>query len=94
MVFEVEDTGIGMSPEQMGRIFHEFTQADSSTTRRFGGTGLGLTITERLCRMMRGSVEAQSEEGVGSTFTVRLPDTLPAVSDETAADTRDRSTAA
>lgn len=94
LVFEVEDTGIGMSPEQMGRIFHEFTQADSSTTRRFGGTGLGLAITERLCRMMHGSVEAQSEEGVGSTFTVRLPDTLPALGDETAADRRDRSTAA
>jgi signal transduction histidine kinase len=91
----VQDTGIGMSPNQMGRIFHEFTQGDSSTTRRFGGTGLGLAITQRLCHLMGGSVEAQSDEGAGSTFTVRLPATAPpAVDAGTPTDLRRRPAAA
>ena len=92
VVLEVEDTGIGMSPKQMALVFQEFTQADSSTTRRFGGTGLGLAITERLCHLMGGSIDAQSEEGVGSTFTVRLPTRLP--SDVDNASPRAQSTAA
>ena len=71
--FRVSDTGIGMTPEQLGRLFQEFTQADSSTTRKYGGTGLGLAITDRLCQMMGGSIAVESKEGAGTTFTVTLP---------------------
>jgi adenylate cyclase len=69
----VADSGIGMTPEQQGKIFEEFTQADSSTAQRFGGTGLGLAITRKLARMMGGDVTVASEPGKGSVFTVRLP---------------------
>jgi PAS domain S-box-containing protein len=72
--FEVIDSGIGMSEEQMGRLFQAFTQADSSTTRNFGGTGLGLTITRHFCSMLGGSIDVKSAPGRGSTFTIRLPD--------------------
>ena len=71
--FAVQDSGIGMTPEQVGRLFQPFVQADASTTRRYGGTGLGLTITRRFCEMMGGSVRVESEPGKGTTFTVRLP---------------------
>jgi signal transduction histidine kinase len=71
--FAVADTGIGMTPEQQGRLFEEFTQADASTAQRFGGTGLGLAITRKLARLMGGDVTVASEPGKGSTFTVRLP---------------------
>jgi len=72
--FRVSDTGIGMTPEQVSRIFQPFTQVDGSTTRRFGGTGLGLAITKRFCQMMGGDVSVDSKEGVGSVFTLRLPE--------------------
>jgi len=71
--FLVSDTGIGITPEQMPRLFKEFTQAEASTQQKFGGTGLGLAISRRLCRMMGGDLTVQSEAGKGSTFTARLP---------------------
>ena len=71
--FAVTDTGIGMTPEQLGRVFEDFAQADSSTSRRFGGTGLGLSISRRFCRMMGGDITVHSTAGVGSTFTIDLP---------------------
>jgi len=71
--FAVRDTGIGMTPEQMSRLFEQFTQAETSTARRYGGTGLGLALSRRLCRMMGGDIAVVSEPGRGSTFTIRLP---------------------
>jgi len=69
----VSDSGIGMTPEQMGKLFHEFSQADASTTRKYGGTGLGLAISKRFCQMMGGDITVESVHGHGSTFTIRLP---------------------
>ncbi len=73
VLFQVTDSGIGMTPEQMGHLFQAFSQADSSTTRKFGGTGLGLAITRKFCRMMEGDVTVESETGKGSTFTIKIP---------------------
>jgi signal transduction histidine kinase len=71
--FDVADSGIGMTVEQMSKLFEEFTQADASTAQRYGGTGLGLSISRKLARMMGGDVTVGSEPGKGSMFTVRLP---------------------
>ena len=73
VVVEVCDSGIGMSILQLDRVFEPFRQADATTTKRYGGTGLGLTICQRFCQMMGGSIQAESEEGVGTCFKVRLP---------------------
>ncbi len=73
IVFTVSDTGIGMSVTQQEQLFQPFTQGDASTTKKYGGTGLGLAICKRICDMMGGDVSLKSEQGVGSTFTVRLP---------------------
>jgi signal transduction histidine kinase/ligand-binding sensor domain-containing protein len=71
--FCVADTGIGMTPAERGRIFRPFVQADESTSRTYGGTGLGLTVTLRVCRLLGGTVEVQSRKGHGSTFKIWLP---------------------
>ncbi|MBD1887635.1 PAS domain-containing protein [Microcoleus vaginatus] len=76
LIFRVTDTGIGMTPEQQERLFQPFTQADNSTTRKYGGTGLGLTISQRFCQMMGGDIEVTSELDCGSTFTAYLPASL------------------
>jgi len=75
--FDVEDTGIGMSPEEIGQLFQPFLQADEGTTRAFGGSGLGLAISRRLCRLMGGDIEVRSTPGEGSCFTVWLPQPGP-----------------
>jgi CheY-like chemotaxis protein len=72
LVCSVSDTGIGMSPQALERLFQPFSQGDASTTRRFGGTGLGLAITMRFAEMLGGDVSVESEEGRGSTFTLRV----------------------
>jgi signal transduction histidine kinase len=69
----VTDTGIGMTPEQMAKLFQEFSQASSTTASKFGGTGLGLVISRRFCQMMGGDITVKSVPGGGSTFTIRLP---------------------
>jgi signal transduction histidine kinase len=69
----VADTGIGMTAEQMGKLFQEFSQASSTTASKYGGTGLGLAISRRFCQMMGGDITVESEPGSGSNFTIRLP---------------------
>ncbi|WP_146140402.1 hybrid sensor histidine kinase/response regulator [Zobellella endophytica] len=73
LCFEVRDTGIGIMPEQLDKLFQSFTQLDASTTRKYGGSGLGLNITRHLVQLMRGQIAVQSLPGRGSTFTVSLP---------------------
>ncbi len=72
-VFEVKDSGIGMSPEQCAKLFEAFAQAEASTSKKFGGTGLGLAISRQFCRLMGGDIAVESVEGQGTTFTVRVP---------------------
>ncbi len=73
LTFTVSDTGIGLTADQLGRLFQEFSQADATTTRKYGGTGLGLALSRRLARLMGGDITAVSQAGQGSSFTVRLP---------------------
>jgi signal transduction histidine kinase/CheY-like chemotaxis protein len=73
ITFRVSDTGIGLTADQIVRLFQPFTQADASTTRKFGGTGLGLALTRRFCQMMNGDVTVHSIPGEGSVFTIKLP---------------------
>jgi signal transduction histidine kinase/CheY-like chemotaxis protein/HAMP domain-containing protein len=73
VLLRVRDSGIGMTPEQLGRLFQAFTQADSSTTRKYGGTGLGLVITRSFVRMLGGDVSVESQPGIGSAFSISLP---------------------
>ena len=79
IMFRVSDTGIGLGPEQIVRLFQPFMQADASTTRKFGGTGLGLALTRRFCQMMGGDVTVHSVLGEGSTFTIKVPATITAL---------------
>jgi signal transduction histidine kinase/CheY-like chemotaxis protein len=82
IVFRVADSGIGLTPEKIVRLFQDFTQADASTTRKFGGTGLGLALTRRYCQMMGGDVIVRSAPGEGSTFTIKLPAIVSEVKSE------------
>jgi PAS domain S-box-containing protein len=77
LLFQVQDTGIGMTTAQLAKLFQPFTQADASTTRRYGGTGLGLALSQRLCQMQGGTIAVKSAVGEGTLFTLRLPVTVP-----------------
>ena len=71
--FEVKDTGIGIAQDKINRLFQDFTQVDTSTAKKYGGTGLGLSLSKRFCEMMGGSIEVKSTEGEGTSFRVLLP---------------------
>ena len=84
LVFRLTDTGIGMNDEQLEQIFAPFQQADGSSTRRFGGTGLGLTLSKRILELLGGDIHVESEPGVGSVFEFYLPYIRPGVAEKTA----------
>jgi len=73
LILEVTDNGIGIAPENLRRIFEDFSQAENDTMTKFGGTGLGLALTKRFCQMMAGTIEVRSERGVGTSFTIEIP---------------------
>ena len=73
VIFAVSDTGIGMTEEQLGRLFEAFSQAEASNRSKYGGTGLGLAISRHFCRLMGGDLTVESVYGEGATFTVRVP---------------------
>jgi signal transduction histidine kinase len=75
--FDITDTGIGMTPDQLSRVFESFSQADPTISRRFGGTGLGLTLTRQYCEMIGGLLTVKSTPGQGTTFTLKVPTRLP-----------------
>jgi PAS domain S-box-containing protein len=86
LMFSVSDTGIGIPADKLGHIFEEFSQADTSTTRDYGGTGLGLPISRRFCQMLGGDLTVKSSAGEGSTFTMRVPVLLPGTDEEAPAE--------
>ncbi|MBI3417687.1 MAG: response regulator [Verrucomicrobia bacterium] len=88
MEFRISDTGIGMTPEQLARLFQAFSQADASTTRWYGGTGLGLAISRKFCQLMGGDLTVTSEPGKGSTFIATLPAEVKLVTEEVLSTTR------
>ncbi len=73
VLWRISDTGVGIAPNMLGKLFQTFSQVDSSTTRKFGGSGLGLVISQNLCRAMGGNITVESEPNVGSTFTICIP---------------------
>src|SRR6478672_11113148 len=81
LVIEVRDTGIGISPEGLQRLFQNFSQAERNTASRFGGTGLGLALTRRFCESMGGTVRVESSLGIGSSFTIEIPTRPPRFAD-------------
>ena len=90
--FGVSDTGIGMTPEQQAKLFKPFTQADASTTRKYGGTGLGLVITRQFCELMGGSIKVKSEAEKGTTFTICLPEQVQPLTAEATIEPQVRTT--
>ena len=73
MIFRVKDTGVGINPEQINKLFKSYAQADPSVAKKYGGTGLGLAISQSFCCMMGGAISVESALGDGSTFTIKLP---------------------
>jgi len=94
VIISVRDTGIGISRENVGKLFTDFNQAESSTSSKFGGTGLGLALSRSLCRMMRGEITVESEYGKGSCFTIALPARLDAAPGSGATPVQDAHTTA